>query len=85
MIASQFSSQADIPENHGKIKKVTKKILLRECDQISNKLQQCCQIVITFSTITNFLFLSYFYVFLKIELRTLNTKILIADLLIETQ
>lgn len=84
MIASQFSSQVAIPENHEKIKKVTKKALLREYDQTSNKLQQWCQMLITFSTITNFLFLSYLYVLLEIELRTLNT-ILVLDLLIETQ
>lgn len=41
--------------------------------------------LITFSIIVDFLFIFYLYVFLKIELRTLNTNILIEDLLIEAQ
>lgn len=84
-MASQFSSKSWHSRKLRRQRKVTKMIPLRKCDQMSNKLQQWCQMLITFTTSTDFLFLSYFYVFLKIELRTLNMNILIADIVIEAQ
>lgn len=62
-IASQFSSRVYVPELGEMTRQVAKKILLRECHLISNKLQQVCQMLIMFRTATNFLFLSIMCVF----------------------